>query len=95
MKPAAIVLEAVAAWGDTLPEGEPDMWGSATRERLAEVYGADEVEAVLEKTRAFVNTDRGLSRLLLLSGLGNHADIVLPLCRAAMTSTAPAIPKSP
>lgn len=92
MKPAEIVLKAVAAWGDTLPEGDPDMWGIEARERLAEVYGAGEVEAVLEKTRAFVNTERGLSRLLLLSGLGNHADIVLPLCRAAML---PAITKSP
>lgn len=95
MKPAEIVLKAVAAWGDTLPEGDPDMWGIEARERLAEAYGAGEVEAVLEKTRAFLNTDRGLSRLLLLSGLGNHVDIVLPLCRAAMMQTAPASTKSP
>lgn len=87
--PAEIVLETVAAWGDTLPDGDPDMWGVETRECLGHIYGPCEVDAVVEKTRAFVNTERGLSRLLLLSGLGNHADIVLPLCRAAMQEVQP------
>lgn len=84
LKPELVFRCALTCFAGEPPGGCPADWRAATFERLASIYGTENVPAVLDATRAWLATDPKITCLLDLSAFGDRAEVVLPMCRAAL-----------